>query len=145
MDTRTKIAALANEQPMLFAKGASESDLARIEKFSGFSLPETFKWFISNYGSGIPGSFLLYGIGIPEIFGGGDECITDLTQEFTDNGWTSAEKGLVVAIDGRGNPVVLIETGAIIIEDHDVGDVRIIATDFEDLLNHAFNENWNII
>jgi len=145
MDIKSKIIALANENPMLFAKGTLEADIDKIEEFSGFRLPEIFRWFIVNFGSGEPGSFTLYGVGIPDIWGGGELTIIDVTTEFIQNGWTAAEKGLVVAIDGRGNPVVLLSDGSIIIEDHDVSDVRVIAKNYEELLVNALDDEWNII
>lgn len=54
------------------------------------------------------------------------------SQKKRNEGWTVP--GFVIGWDGAGNPIALIEDGAIIVEDHNFGGIHEIAKSFEALL-----------
>lgn len=43
-------------------------------------------------------------------------------------------RGFVIGWDGSGNPIVIREDGVVLTEDHDLGGIHVVASDFRSLL-----------
>ena len=88
--------------------------------------------FLGRYGGcfvGVP----VYGLGNSAVLEATD--VVALTRRFRDDGWPVACEGLVIGIDGVGNPFVLTDEGPVVTVDHDFGGRIVISESFAAFLD----------
>ncbi|MFE4464095.1 SMI1/KNR4 family protein [Oerskovia sp. NPDC056781] len=64
-----------------------------------------------------------------------DTDVATLTRAFRADGWAVADEGLVIGVDGSGNPLVVTNDGPVVTFDHDTGERYVLAGRFADLLD----------
>lgn len=90
-------------------------------------IPAEFRWFLSDCGGGVVGSEWVDGISQLEA------THEKFKREKSADGWSS--RMFVIGWDGAGGPFGIEPvSGAVVVEDHNVGDVRQLAPSFEDFL-----------
>lgn len=106
---------------------ATEAQLSAFEEAFG-PIPADFRWFLAHCGGGVCGREWIDGI----------RQLVDSHRQFREQsgpgGWTMSGV-FVIGWDGGGNPYGIDrDTGQILVEDHDFGDVHTMAESFEDFL-----------
>jgi hypothetical protein len=85
------------------------------------------------YGAGIVGPYPIFGVRPVEDMG--DEwSVVELNRRFREERWPGMGSSLVVSVEHAGNPLVVDETGRVLVLDHDLGGVSLVAHSFEDFL-----------
>ncbi len=60
--------------------------------------------------------------------------VVEVTRWFRAEGWPETSSWYVISEDGFGNPIGVARDGQVMISDHDVGQTRVLARSFEDVL-----------
>ena len=103
-------------------KPASEEEILDFE--SSFSeVPEPYKWFLKECGSGVVGSEWLDGI----------HELRDSHKKFLNEEWSS-HNNFLIGWDGGGSPISLTSNGTVVVEYLGVQDIQIIAKSLEDFI-----------
>jgi len=110
------------------ADPASEEELERFESIYG-PIPQSYRWFLKHYGGGVVGSEWVDSI--EDLF----KTHAKFRDEFgLPRGWTMTGV-FVIGWDGAGNPFgIEIETGRILVEDHNFGGIHEMFASFEDFI-----------
>ena len=117
--------------PDLRHRPVSETALKRFEARFG-PIPADFRWYLSECGGGIVGSERVSGI-------------TDLRESHVkfraesgdSSGWTM-KNVFIIGWDGSGNPFGIdLDSGSILVEDHDFGGIHEMAPSFEAFLTRG--------
>jgi SMI1-KNR4 cell-wall len=122
------------EFPVLVAGPVALSEAERIERFAGFSLPNSYKGFVTRYGGAIVGAYSVFGCGASTAMGVDEGSAIDVTNRFRADCWPGSDASIVISVDHGGNAIMLYENGEIVRFDHDFGVTEILATSFEDFI-----------
>lgn len=110
---------------------ASEPDLLRFEQEFEATIPEDYRWYLSECGGGVIGREWIDGI----------EQLAESHRRFREGakgGLYSLENFFIVGWDGSGNPCGFdLENGKILTEDHDFGGIHVMANCFFSLLERV--------
>ncbi|WP_397580915.1 SMI1/KNR4 family protein [Sphingorhabdus sp.] len=120
--------------PVLVAGPATALEIDRIEQFAEFSLPHTYKEFISRYGGAVVGAYSIFGSGAASAMGADEGSVVDVTKRLRAQQWPGAENSLVISVDLGGNAIMMNGLGQISRFDHDFGATDILANDFGDFI-----------
>jgi hypothetical protein len=107
---------------------ATEEEIAHFESIHG-KIPDDFRWFLRNCGSGIFGSERVDGISA--LFKSHEKF---KKESKSPRGWTLKDFFLI-GWDGSGNPFGIdLRTCEIVIEDHNFGDKHRLAGSLEEFM-----------
>jgi len=105
---------------------ASLEQLEEFERAYG-PIPLGYRQFLQHFGGGPVGSEWIDGI---EQLA---ESHNKFRRECGPNGWRNSQ-AFVIGWDGGGNPIEIDVAGAVVVEDHNSGDVHRLAASFEEFL-----------
>ncbi len=134
MDTALRqriVAAWSKRLESVRSPPATEEQLTTFERKFG-PIPAEFRWFLEECGGGVVGSEWVDGI--DEL---GETHAKFLAESDSERGWRM--KGVfVIGWDAGGNPFgVHLESGRILVEDHDFGGIHELAPAFAVFLEHG--------
>ena len=118
----------------LRAEPVSPEEIANLEKWIGFSLPESYKWFVETFGGGIVGNLEICGLRRAPTMGNLSASAERKTSFFRKQSWPGTENWLVISSDGYGNPIGIDKAGRVWISEFDFGGIRLLATNFDNFL-----------
>lgn len=118
---------------VLHGTPADESAIKAAEKRLKSRFPADYVEFLRLFGCGVVGPNSVFGIGLAEAMGVGDDVVT-VTERFRSQRWPGIAEWVIISDDGRGNPIGIAPSGQIMMSDHDVGDASVLADDFEGFL-----------
>jgi hypothetical protein len=113
----------------------SEDEIADAAAAIGCSFHEDYLDFLRRFGGAMVGSLPVFGLRPAKVMGK-QWSVVEETNWFRDQGWPGIAEWYVISEDGFGNPIGIAPDGRVMISDHDVGQVSVLATDFEDFLLH---------
>ena len=91
------------------------------------TIPVDYRWFLRECGGGPVGPDWIDGIG--EL---ANTHAKFRSESIVHNGWTST--GFIIGWDGAGNPILIDETGKVIVEDHNFGGIHELSSSFRSFL-----------
>ena len=114
---------------------ASEAAISAAERQLGCKFAPEYAEFLRLFGCGVVGPDPVFGIGADAVdaMGSEDDVVTQ-TKQFRAQHWPGLTDWYVISVDGRGNPIGVGPDGRVRLSDHDVGDVTVIAENFESFL-----------
>ncbi len=77
------------------------------------------------------GAYPIFGVRQAEVMGNDGWSVEEMTKRFRSEGWDGTADWYIVSMDGAGNPIGISTDGRVWISDHDVGEVSVVASDFE--------------
>lgn len=121
---------------------ASSKEIAEAQHRLNVPFHEDYVHFIQTFGGAYAG------LAVHAFSNGsslGKETVVDLTLEFREQykGLPFAEvlrNGYVISMDGSGNPIIINSVGKVLICDHDIGEIKILADSLESLIEENFYE-----
>lgn len=113
----------------------SEKEIADAAVAIGCTFDEDYVAFLRRYGGATVGSLPVFGLRPVEVMGK-RWSVVELTKWFREQGWPGVSEWYVISEDGFGNPIGIAKDGRVMISDHDVGNVSVLASDLEDFLLH---------
>ncbi|RJE86282.1 SMI1/KNR4 family protein [Paenibacillus sp. 1011MAR3C5] len=121
---------------------ASQEEVDYAEQRLGVSFHEDYVQFIRTFGGAYAG------IAVHAFSNGssiGRETVTDMTLEFREQckELPCAEvlqKSYVISMDGSGDPIFINPAGEVLISYHDTGELKVLASSFEELIQDNFYE-----
>lgn len=132
-DLWQRIDAYLGEDVSILAAGAApRTELDKIEQCAAFDLPEDYREFVLRYGGAIVGSYEIAGFGQSEAMSNASPI--SLTERFRSDNWPGVLFGLVISMDGSGNPICIMRDGAIVSFDHNVGEFFLFGNTFRDFV-----------
>jgi len=99
----------------------------------GLSFPEDYREFLHRYGAGIVGPYPIFGLCPVEAMGTA-WSVVERNRRYRDQRWPGVDDWVIFSNDHAGNPFGFAPNGAVWISDHDFGDIKEIAADFEGFL-----------
>lgn len=132
---------LRNQVPEAFGRPATEEEIINAEGKVGIKLPNEYKVFLKEFGSGAVGKAIILGLSEAEFVATSSfaNISLEIRKEFFKY---MPEYGdiVVIGIDGSGNPVgYLPDSPTIFVYDHDFGGRYDLANDFSDYVDKALN------
>lgn len=119
--------------PVMRAEPATSQEVAAAAQALGRNFHDDYAEFLRRYGGATVGSYPVFGIRVAEVMGNRD-TVVEMTRRFQAQGWPGTSEWYIISMDGAGNPIGVSQDGKVWISDHDVGEVSVIANDFEDFL-----------
>ncbi|CAO5675989.1 MAG: hypothetical protein HEEMFOPI_01984 [Holosporales bacterium] len=112
------------------------------EKLLGSKFSESYRNFLINYGSGIVGSFYIYGNQANNFMDGYMKSVVDKTNFYKiTQQWPGIEDWYIISDDGRGNPIGCKPDGSVWLSDHDADFEQVkLADDFEEFLEKILDD-----
>jgi hypothetical protein len=134
-DTIARLEAHFAQAPdVLRGSPASETAIAEAERQLHCRFDPDYVEFLRLFGCGVVGPSPIFGVGATPEAMGHDDGVVLQTRRFRSQQWPGIEGWYIVSTDGRGNPIGLSPDGQVRLSDHDVGDVAVMARNFEDFL-----------
>lgn len=119
----------------------SDAEIADAAAALGCTFHEDYVAFLRRYGGATVGSMPVFGLR-PAPVTGTPWHVVEVTKWFREQGWPGVDEWYIISEDGFGNPIGLTPDGRVMVSDHDVGRVMVLANDFEDfLLHHCLRTN----
>lgn len=123
------------QSPELRGEPATQDVIDEAQRILGCRFSQSYVEFLSRFGCGVIGADPIYGLGPEKVDAMGiDDSVVKQTQRFRAQKWPSVENWYITSADGRGNPVGINVDGKVRLVDHDVGDVVVVAEDFDSFL-----------
>lgn len=132
--TIDRLRALFDRHPLLVAGGVAQDEIDLAEQAIGVKFAPDYRAFVAEYGGAMVGSLPVVGLRRAEVMGNELCSVVDVTRSFRDDGWKPTHEWSVISVDGSGNPIGTSADGQVWISDHDTGEVKVIASCFEDFL-----------
>lgn len=126
--------------PILVSGPVPDGDIAVAEQRLGRPFVPDYRWFVRRYGGAMVGCLPVLGLRQAEVMGDDLYSVVDVTTRFRNDGWHPTEDWLVISVDGFGNPIGIADDGRVWTSDHDTGEVRAVASSFEDFLLHLLDQ-----
>lgn len=119
----------------------SDAEIADAAAAIGCTFHDDYVAFLRRFGGATVGSLPVFGLRPARVMGK-RWSVVELTNWFRTQGWPGVDEWYIISEDGFGNPIGLARDGRVMISDHDVGRVSVLANDFEDfLLHHCLRAN----
>jgi len=112
----------------------NDTEIEESQEILGCRFHSDYIEYLKLFGGGTVGSLIVYGLRPTELSGNVWYSVVKVTEHFRDQQWPHADESYVISEDGGGNPFGVTPDGRIMCYDHDVGDYREIAPDFEAFL-----------
>jgi len=120
------------DEPEFFQNKASDAEIEQAEEQLGVIFDKDYKEFIKRYG----GCYV--GVDVYAFKNASDlsnKTVIDLTLFYRDQEVISETGGFyTISFDGSGNPIILNQTGEVVMYDHDNGEFIVEAASFEELI-----------
>jgi hypothetical protein len=100
----------------------------------GCTFHQDYREFLRRYGGAMVGSYPIFGIHPVDVMGN-QWSVAEMTKWFRSEGWPGTDDWYVISTDGTGNPIGVSPDGHVWISDHNVGEVAVIARDFESFID----------
>jgi hypothetical protein len=117
--------------PVAVRGPVGETEVARLEEFAGFTLPPSYKSFVTRYGAAFVGSYPIYGVGHAYAMAKNEGSAQEATEYFRAQQWTGINNWLIISTNLSGSPIGLTSEGEVYISDHEFGVVERIAVSFD--------------
>lgn len=114
---------LRRDFPMIVGSPAAENEVRASEHRLRITFSDDYKQFLSGVGSVILAGYHVLGLSCPEVADQSDTLESCTGRFRSESAWMISADSLVVALDGRGNPLVLRSSGEIWLHDHDSSGV----------------------
>ena len=121
------------ESPVLHGRPATNTEIMRAQQQLTCKFVPDYIEFLRLFGCGIVGPDPVFGIGVAQAMGDTDDVVWQ-TKYFREQRWPGVDGWYVISEDARGNPIGIDPYGKVRRSDHDVGDISIVADDFESFL-----------
>ncbi len=132
---------LRSQIPETFGRPATDNEIINAENTLGVKLPNEYKVFLREFGSGCVGRAIILGLSEAEFVG--TPSFVDTTLEYRQvfcEDIPEYKDIVVIGVDGSGNPIgYLPDSPTIFVHDHDFGGRYDLATDFNDYVDKALN------
>lgn len=138
--TIDRLQALFDQLPVLEGGVVPQEEIDLAEQALGVKFAPEYRGFLSEYGGAMVGSLPVLGLRRAEVMGDDLYSVVEVTRRFRDDGWKPTEEWSVVSVDASGNPIGISKDGQIWISDHDTGEVKVIASCFEDFVLSLLDE-----
>lgn len=133
---------LREDRASLVGTPATQEEIAHAEQLLNVRFHEDYVRFIKMFGGAYAG------LAVHAFSNGssvGQETIVDLTLDFREQCkelpfGDVLRTSYVISIDGSGDPIIIDQTGKVIICYHDTGEVELLADSFETLIEDNFYE-----
>lgn len=132
-DTWTRLDAAFARFPMLKAEPVPARDVAAASATLRLPFPRDYRAFLERYGAAIVGSSPIFGLRPVEPMGN-EWSVVDVNRRYRADNWPGVEDWLVISADNSGNPIGIDRDGRLWTSDHDLGEVLLVAEDFEEFL-----------
>lgn len=112
-------------------------EISEAESKLGLKFCKDYAEFVLRYGGAIVGAFPVFGLR-PVLAMGNPWSVVAVTLQFREQVWPGTADWYVVSEDGFGNPIGIAADGAVMISDHDAGEIAPLEANFEAfLLQHC--------
>jgi hypothetical protein len=111
----------------------SDQEITEAAAAIACSFHQDYSAFLRRFGSAMVGSLPVFGLRPAKVMGK-RWSVVELTNWFRQQGWPAIADWYIISEDGFGNPMGIAPDGRVMISDHDVGYVSIVAENFEDFL-----------
>jgi SMI1 / KNR4 family (SUKH-1) len=146
MEANNNLWALLEERfksyPEDFGGKCELKEIEEAQKEIGLNFNNSYKKFLSKYGSVTLSGYIIYGlIPLPEM-GRAHNDVIKKTKFFKETQkWPDIENWYIISDDGRGNPIGIDHEGRVWLSDHDSGFEQIkLADSFEEFLYKLHTE-----
>ena len=137
-DTWKRLAAQYELFPDAAAGPATPEEIQTAEREIGLPFAEDFREFLLRYGGAYVGWCEIYGIREPALFRSDTDKTKNqlvMMQSFYKRGFPGIGEWVIIADDGRGNPIGIAPDGTVQRIDHDCGmEVDTLAVTFEQFI-----------
>lgn len=111
----------------------SEDEIFEAARILCCTFDPSYIEFLQRYGGAMVGSLPIYGLRPVNVMGN-RWSVVDVTQWFRHEGWPGVSEWYVISEDGFGNPIGIAPDGQVMIADHDVGQLSVLTSNFEEFL-----------
>ncbi|WP_010250437.1 SMI1/KNR4 family protein [Acetivibrio cellulolyticus] len=138
-----QIRLLRDQVPEAFGKPIEEVKIVEAEKTLGVTLPEEYKSFIKEFGSGAVGEAII--IGLSEAKFVETPSFVEESLRFREELPDEYKNIVVIGIDNSGNPVgFLPESPVVFVYDYDFGGRYDLAKDFNEYVEKSLNRTLDV-
>jgi hypothetical protein len=113
----------------------TEEEIFAASAAIGCHFHEDYVSFLHRFGAGTVGSLPVFGLRPVDVMGK-RWSVVEVTNWFRQQGWLGTADWYIISEDGFGNPMGVAPDGRVMISDHDIGQVSVVAENFEDFLLH---------
>jgi cell wall assembly regulator SMI1 len=117
--------------PILKAEPVPMSEIEAASSELQCPFPQDYRDFLRRYGGAVVGPVPIFGLRRLESIAANQWSVVTMTQFVRSQNWPGVAKWLIISMDLAGNPIGIAADGTVWIADHDGGDPRPIAEDFE--------------
>jgi len=126
---------------VLCGKPAIDDAIKEAQKQLRCCFTREYHQFLQLYGCGVVGAYPIYGLGDTPDAMEENVNVVSQTEWYRTQKWPDISDWYIISTDGRGNPIGIGQDGQVRLSDHDVGDVIIIAKNFEEFLLYSLEHN----
>jgi hypothetical protein len=109
------------------------SEIADAAAAIGCSFHDDYVAFLKRFGGAMVGSLPVFGLRPADVMGNQWSVVKE-TNRFRNQAWPGIALWYIISEDGFGNPIGIAPDGRVMISDHDVGQVNVVAENFEEFL-----------
>ncbi|MFC4075874.1 SMI1/KNR4 family protein [Salinithrix halophila] len=132
---------LQDNPPEAIGGPVPKGEIESAEKELGVKLPNDYKEYLHNYGSGGVPQYQILGLRVAEFLSDTEESFVEVTKEFREKLPEPYNKMVVVCVDYDGDPVGFLPgEPSIFVIDHESGKRLEMADSFEHLLEKLIND-----
>ena len=115
----------------------TDEEIANASAAIGCRFHRDYVEFLQRYGGAMVGSLPVFGLRPAEVMGDRWSVVV-VTEWFRNQEWPGTSDWYLISDDGFGNPIGVAPNGQVMRSDHDVGEIGVLAQNFEDfLMNHC--------
>ncbi len=131
-----------NDDLGCYGEQTSDSEIKVLESSLKLNFSQSYRKFISLFGSALLPGQIIYGSSYLEEMGSVNKNVVEKTKFYKNyQKWPDIDDWIIISDDGSGNPIGIKPDGSVWLSDHDSNFEQIkLANDFEDFLEKLLDE-----